>query len=369
MDNANDHLTVLELKPGATRAEIKRAYRQLAMVWHPDRFEEDSELHARAHEKFKQIGEAYRYLVDHTSDDNEESVSADESSNDEPSTENEFAEPAQPKRQNRATFPAEAKRYLHVGIITITLIAVGFIVWLTLPERGQIIQEKPSTRLPVEKFVSLFNGHNLDGWDGHPDHWSVRDGMLIGQLPENTKPYGNFSSPIAHASSLVYQLEEFDDFELRAEFRATQGLFGIRYRGQEHQQHEVTGYSYQIWTDAMGIGISTIGALGWIRDESIPIEEPAILVDTNMTQVEIDAFQARINEAIRWDGWNNLTIRAEGNSLHHEINGVRAGETKITAKNALTPGVIAIANHYPSARKSNTIEIRSIEIKKLPFPN
>ena len=29
-------------------------------------------------------------------------------------------------------------------------------------------------------FEPLFNGKNLDGWDGDPRMWSVRDGMIVG---------------------------------------------------------------------------------------------------------------------------------------------------------------------------------------------
>ena len=29
-------------------------------------------------------------------------------------------------------------------------------------------------------FQPLFNGKNLDGWDGDPRMWSVRDGMIVG---------------------------------------------------------------------------------------------------------------------------------------------------------------------------------------------
>ena len=28
-------------------------------------------------------------------------------------------------------------------------------------------------------FQPLFNGKNLDGWDGDPKLWSVRDGVLV----------------------------------------------------------------------------------------------------------------------------------------------------------------------------------------------
>tara|TARA_B100000315_G_C14503677_1_gene553530 strand:- start:516 stop:956 length:441 start_codon:yes stop_codon:yes gene_type:complete len=53
---------ILELKPGASAEEIKRAYKDLVKVWHPDRFSHDPQLQQKAQEKLKEINEAYEQL-------------------------------------------------------------------------------------------------------------------------------------------------------------------------------------------------------------------------------------------------------------------------------------------------------------------
>jgi len=53
---------VLELEPGVTLDEVKRSYRELVKVWHPDRFTGDAKLHQKAEEKLKQINRAYEVL-------------------------------------------------------------------------------------------------------------------------------------------------------------------------------------------------------------------------------------------------------------------------------------------------------------------
>ena len=59
----NHYFEILELKPGATPDEVKAAYRDLAKVWHPDRFRGDSpRLKAKAAEKLAEINEAYEKI-------------------------------------------------------------------------------------------------------------------------------------------------------------------------------------------------------------------------------------------------------------------------------------------------------------------
>lgn len=60
LDRAYD---VLGVKPGVSNAELKAAHRDLAKVWHPDRFVHDPRLQEKAQEKLKEINEAYEQLI------------------------------------------------------------------------------------------------------------------------------------------------------------------------------------------------------------------------------------------------------------------------------------------------------------------
>jgi hypothetical protein len=54
---------LLGVKPGASVAELKAAYRDMAKVWHPDRFGHDERLQKKAQDKLKEINEAYELLI------------------------------------------------------------------------------------------------------------------------------------------------------------------------------------------------------------------------------------------------------------------------------------------------------------------
>lgn len=53
---------LLGVKPGVSSRDLKAAHRDLAKVWHPDRFVHDPRLQEKAQEKLKEINEAYELL-------------------------------------------------------------------------------------------------------------------------------------------------------------------------------------------------------------------------------------------------------------------------------------------------------------------
>lgn len=54
---------VLGVKPGVSDRELKAAHRDLAKVWHPDRFVHDPRLQQKAQDKLREINEAYEQLL------------------------------------------------------------------------------------------------------------------------------------------------------------------------------------------------------------------------------------------------------------------------------------------------------------------
>eukprot|EP00009_Paramoeba_aestuarina_P005174 CAMPEP_0201523566 /NCGR_PEP_ID=MMETSP0161_2-20130828/20326_1 /ASSEMBLY_ACC=CAM_ASM_000251 /TAXON_ID=180227 /ORGANISM="Neoparamoeba aestuarina, Strain SoJaBio B1-5/56/2" /LENGTH=104 /DNA_ID=CAMNT_0047922729 /DNA_START=223 /DNA_END=534 /DNA_ORIENTATION=+ len=57
---SEDYYDILGVKKDSALSEIKKAYRKLAMKYHPDKNPGDAE----AEKKFKEIGEAYSVLSD-----------------------------------------------------------------------------------------------------------------------------------------------------------------------------------------------------------------------------------------------------------------------------------------------------------------
>jgi curved DNA-binding protein CbpA len=56
---------ILGLPPGAPSDEVKTAYRDLAQVWHPDRFSHSDRLQEKAQRNLSRINEAFQTLKDY----------------------------------------------------------------------------------------------------------------------------------------------------------------------------------------------------------------------------------------------------------------------------------------------------------------
>ncbi|KAJ9528436.1 hypothetical protein QJQ45_020286 [Haematococcus lacustris] len=63
---------ILELPMGASKAEVKKAYRKLAMKWHPDKHSEEDQEMAKA--KFQEIQKAYDRLLSSAEDEKVEAI-------------------------------------------------------------------------------------------------------------------------------------------------------------------------------------------------------------------------------------------------------------------------------------------------------
>jgi hypothetical protein len=59
MKELDTWLETLGLERGATFGDVRAAYRDLAKVWHPDRFPNDERLKARAGEELQAVNDAF----------------------------------------------------------------------------------------------------------------------------------------------------------------------------------------------------------------------------------------------------------------------------------------------------------------------
>lgn len=222
-------------------------------------------------------------------------------------------------------------------------------------------QDKPAESASA---VRIFNGTNLDGWDGDPRLWSVRDGVIHGETTEENKADGN--------TFLIWKGGRTANFQLQLFFRcnATNNS-GIQYRsrhiteGNPRNKWVVRGYQHELRNELMFPNVS-----GFIYDEGgkrgriILVGEKASW-EPSGKKVESSSFvdQAGWNKLFRLDDWNEVVIRAEGNHIRHFMNGQQIIDFHDNAPDlALFDGILALQLH---AGKPMWAEFRDIEITDL----
>jgi len=199
---------------------------------------------------------------------------------------------------------------------------------------------------------SLFNGKDLSGWDGNPELWSVKDGLIVGQT---TGP-----EQLAYNQFLIWRGGTLKDFELRATIRETGNNSGIQYRSAELNdvgRWSVGGYQCDIHPAPANNAM-----LYHERGRGIVAQNgESVIVDDKGQK-----FLVRQCEPMAVDiaQWHEYTIIAQGNKLVHKLDGKVVMElTDHDSAARSLEGVLAIQIHRGPAMR---VEIKNVELKKLP---
>ena len=102
-------------------------------------------------------------------------------------------------------------------------------------------KNKEATTAKENTFQSIFNGKDLEGWDGDSNYWRVENGILIGEVTPETLLKQN--------SFIIYKKEQPENFELKLDYRITDsGNSGINYRSEiiDKKPFALRGYQCDI---------------------------------------------------------------------------------------------------------------------------
>ncbi len=228
----------------------------------------------------------------------------------------------------------------------------------------QAARKAVAARVLDEGFVSIFNGENLDGWDGDPSYWRVEDGVLVGEVTEETILQRN--------SFIIWRGGEPDDFELKVEYRVSgEGNSGLSYRNVQLEdapwslsgyQADIDGryhekriprqrYTGQMWEER---GRRFLALLG----EIVQIDETgeAVVIGSLGDWEELEP-------VFKEEDWNEYHVIARGNVMTHIVNGqVTSIVIDDDKKNRRMKGLIGVQVHTGPPQ---TIEYRNFRLKRL----
>ncbi len=205
-------------------------------------------------------------------------------------------------------------------------------------------------------FVDLFDGKSLEGWDGDPVYWSVKDGMIVGEVTPETLLDRN--------SFLIWRGGKVGDFELIVEYRVSaKGNSGINYRSVETPDVKwaLTGYQADIdggdkWTgqnyEERGRTFLAYRGQGVVLK---PDAKPEIVKEI--------ASAAELQKSVLKEYWNTYRIVVEGNVMRHYVNGVLMSEVEdLDREKRVMEGLLGVQVHVGPPMK---IEYRKIALKRL----
>ena len=213
------------------------------------------------------------------------------------------------------------------------------------------------TSARAEEPLSLFNGTNLDGWDGDPRFWKVEDGCITGRTSAEVSAEAN--------TFLIWKLGEVDDFELTVEYKIESGNSGIQVR------------SFRLPDRPWGIGGYQADLEAGERHTGIIYGENfrGILADrgqkTTINEDHKPAVTGKVGEdaalkaAVKQGDWNSYRILARGFTLQNYINGqlmaeVTDGDHQMRRRG----GLLALQLHAGPPMK---VQFRNMKLKRLPL--
>ncbi len=178
-------------------------------------------------------------------------------------------------------------------------------------------------------FRPLFDGKTLQGWDGDPRLWSVKDGAIVGSTD---------GVPIQNNTFLIYREKRFGDFVLRAQVKLRNHNSGIQFRSEE-----LPGWSCRGYQADMAQG-------NWWG---------GIYEERGTRGILVNGWKDKAEKVVKADDWNDIEIYCRGEDLRITLNGMVTAELK---DSAALEGIIAFQLH---AGPPMEVRFRDIRIKEL----
>lgn len=203
-------------------------------------------------------------------------------------------------------------------------------------------------------FKSIFDGKTLDGWDGNPVYWSVKDGAITGEITPETLLQAN--------TFLIWKGGQPSDFELKAEFKISEGgNSGINYRSEmvedvpfalKGYQADIDGknnYTGQNYEERKRTTLAYRGQITKISSQPDGVTTREYVEKNAWKGLQVEkeiGDRAELGAKIKPGEWNSIHIVAKGNVLKHYINGQLMSEVHDEdPKNRMESGYLGVQVH------------------------
>lgn len=217
----------------------------------------------------------------------------------------------------------------HFVLATAFVLGLGACV-VSVP-RLMSADDKKAPEIPPKKgkseTIKLFNGKDLEGWEGHKDLWSVKDGVIVAKSTQPIK-----------VSTYLFTKQKFSDFRLvcsvklvESEMHSGIALWGRR-APEKGDEYTYLGHLVMF---PSGWGMYDLHRRGGLPVDGGPAKKVGKQHD-----------------------WNLLEILAQGNRVRVAVNGQQVVDFRDPQPELVMEGPIGLQLH------SNTVP-QQIEFKDL----
>lgn len=207
-------------------------------------------------------------------------------------------------------------------------------------------------RAGKDGFVEVFNGKNLNGWQGDRKYWSVQDGALTG-VTDGSLKMNRF---------ITWTRSTIRNFDLRVKVKVTAGgNSGIQYRGTSRPDFGldvVTGYQCDVVANTPKYN-------GMLYEEKgrriLSHAGEKVIVDTDGSCWVVGTMPVKEFEPNRW---HDYRVLVQGNHHQHWIDDHPTADLiDLDSAGRSLEGVLAVQVHVGPAMK---IQYKDFQIKHLP---
>ncbi len=209
-----------------------------------------------------------------------------------------------------------------------------------------------SARADEADYKSIFNGKDLEGWDGDPKLWKVEDGAIVGETTKENPTKGN--------TFLIWKDAEVDDFELRFSYKIKDGNSGVQYRSKRMNDWVVGGYQadFEAGDKFSGILYEEKASRGIMAERGQRVTYKA----DGTKEAEKIGDTAELQKDIKKEDWNDYLIVVKGTNYKHYINGKLMCEViDNDPKKQVLKGILALQLHAGPPMK---VEFKNIRLKR-----
>jgi hypothetical protein len=220
--------------------------------------------------------------------------------------------------------------------LTLTLALAALLTTIAAADN----KDEPKKEAPVvppregtSETIKLFNGSNLDGWEGHDNLWSVKDGVIVGKNKEEVK-----------VSTYLQTKRKFTDFRLKATVKLVESEMhsGIAFWGRKAPD-KGDEYTYA--------GHLVMFPSGWGMYDLF-----------GRNGLPVDGGPAK--KVGKQHDWNDLEILAQGNRVRVAVNGTQVVDWRDPEPDRIKEGPIALQLH--SNKVPQEVHFKDITVETFP---